>query len=93
MEKQWYVIHTYAGYENKVKANLERRAESMNMEDHIFRIVVPMEDEIQVKDGKKKVVKRKVFPGYVIVEMILTDNSMVCSAEYPRRHRFCRDRQ
>ncbi len=75
MEKQWYVIHTYAGYENKVKANLERRAESMNMEDHIFRIVVPMEDEIQVKDGKKKVVKRKVFPGYVIVEMILTDNS------------------
>ena len=75
MEKQWYVIHTYAGYENKVKANLERRAESMNMEDHIFRIVVPMEDEIQVKDGKKKVVKRKVFPGYVIVKMILTDNS------------------
>ncbi|MEE0776816.1 MAG: transcription termination/antitermination NusG family protein, partial [Bacillota bacterium] len=75
MEKQWYVIHTYAGYENKVKANLERRAESMNMEDHIFRIVVPMEDEIQVKDGKKKVVKRKVFPGYVLVEMILTDNS------------------
>ena len=75
MEKLWYVIHTYAGYENKVKANLERRAESMNMEDHIFRIVVPMEDEIQVKDGKKKIVKRKVFPGYVLVEMVLTDDS------------------
>lgn len=75
MEKLWYVIHTYAGYENKVKANLERRAESMNMEDHIFRIVVPMEDEIQVKDGKKKTVKRKVFPGYALVEMDLTDES------------------
>ena len=75
MEKLWYVIHTYAGYENKVKMNLEKRAESMNMEDHIFRIIVPMEDEIQVKDGKKKTVKRKVFPGYVLVEMILTDDS------------------
>ncbi|MEG0874215.1 MAG: transcription termination/antitermination protein NusG [Clostridiales bacterium] len=75
MEKLWYVIHTYAGYENKVKMNLERRAESMQMEDHIFRIIVPMEDEIQVKDGKKKIVKRKVFPGYVLVEMILTDDS------------------
>ncbi len=75
MEKLWYVIHTYAGYENKVKMNLERRAESMNMEDHIFRIIVPMEDEIQVKDGRKKTVKRKVFPGYVLVEMILTDDS------------------
>ncbi|MDO4541993.1 MAG: transcription termination/antitermination protein NusG [Bacillota bacterium] len=75
MEKLWYVIHTYAGYENKVKMNLEKRAESMNMEDHIFRIIVPMEDEVQVKDGKKKTVKRKVFPGYVLVEMILTDDS------------------
>jgi len=75
MEKQWYVVHTYAGYENKVKANLEKRVESMNMEENIFRVVVPMEDEIQVKDGKRKVVKRKVFPGYVLVEMFLTDTS------------------
>lgn len=75
MEKQWYVIHTYAGYENKVKANLERRVESMNMENHIFRIVVPMEDELQIKDGKRKTVKRKVFPGYVLVELIMTDSS------------------
>lgn len=75
MEKQWFVIHTYAGYENKVKDNLEKRAESMHMEDHIFRVIVPMEDEIQVKDGRKKVVQRKVFPGYVLVEMILTDHS------------------
>ena len=75
MEKEWYVIHTYAGYENKVKANLEKRVESMNMEENIFRVVVPMEDEVQVKDGKRKMVKRKVFPGYVLVEMFLTDTS------------------
>lgn len=75
MEKQWYVVHTYSGYENKVKANLEKRVESMNMEDKIFRILVPMEDEVEVKDGKKKVTKKKVFPGYVLVEMVLTDES------------------
>ncbi|MZP42146.1 transcription termination/antitermination protein NusG [Heliobacterium gestii] len=75
MDKQWYVIHTYSGYENKVKANLERRVESMNMEDKIFRILVPMEDEVEIKNGKRKVTKRKVFPGYVLVEMIMTDDS------------------
>lgn len=75
MSKQWYVIHTYSGYENKVKANLEKRIESMNMEEKIFRILVPMEDEIEIKDGKRKVTKRKVFPGYVLVEMIMTDDS------------------
>ncbi|MBQ9993065.1 MAG: transcription termination/antitermination protein NusG [Firmicutes bacterium] len=74
-EKQWYVIHTYSGYENKVKDNLERRTESMNMEDCIFRVVIPQENEIQIKNGKKKVVPRKVFPGYVLVEMIMTDFS------------------
>lgn len=73
--KKWYVIHTYSGYENKVKANLEKRVESMNMGDKIFRILVPMEDEIEIKDGKKKISKRKVFPGYVLVEMIMTDDS------------------
>lgn len=75
MSRHWYVIHTYSGYENKVKANLEKRIESMNMEDKIFRILVPMEDEIEIKDGKKKITKRKVFPGYVLVEMIMTDDS------------------
>jgi transcriptional antiterminator NusG len=73
--KQWYVIHTYSGYENKVKANLEKRVDSMNMGDKIFRILVPMEDEVEIKDGKKKITKRKVFPGYVLVEMIMTDDS------------------
>ncbi|NLW07508.1 MAG: transcription termination/antitermination protein NusG [Clostridia bacterium] len=75
MEKQWYVIHTYSGYENKVKANLEKRVESMNMGDKIFRVIVPTEDEVQIKDGKRKITKRKVYPGYVMVEMILTDAS------------------
>jgi len=75
MEKRWYVIHTYSGYENKVKANLEKRVESMEMQDKIFRVLVPTEEEVVVKDGKKKTVTRKVYPGYVLVEMIQTDDS------------------
>ncbi|CAH8719161.1 transcription termination/antitermination protein NusG [Paenibacillus thiaminolyticus] len=75
MEKRWYVVHTYSGYENKVKANLEKRVESMGMEDKIFRVLVPMEEELVNKDGKKKTVMRKVYPGYVMVEMIQTDES------------------
>ncbi|MGE6260826.1 transcription termination/antitermination protein NusG [Heyndrickxia sporothermodurans] len=75
MEKNWYVVHTYSGYENKVKANLEKRVESMAMQDKIFRVVVPEEEETEVKNGKKKVTKRKVFPGYVLVEIIMTDDS------------------
>lgn len=75
MEKNWYVVHTYSGYENKVKANLEKRVESMGMADKIFRVVVPEEEETEIKNGKKKVVKRKVFPGYVLVEIVMTDDS------------------
>ncbi|AEP00394.1 transcription termination/antitermination protein NusG [Weizmannia coagulans] len=75
MEKNWYVVHTYSGYENKVKTNLEKRVESMGMQDKIFRVVVPEEEELEVKNEKKKVVKRKVFPGYVLVEMVMTDDS------------------
>jgi transcriptional antiterminator NusG len=75
MEKNWFVIHTYSGYENKVKANLEKRVDSMNVGDKIFRILVPMEDEIEIKNGKRKIAKRKVFPGYVLVEMTMTDES------------------
>jgi len=74
-EKRWYVVHTYSGYENKVKTNLEKRVASMGMQDKIFRILVPMEEEIVHKDGKKKSVMRKVYPGYVLVEMIQTDDS------------------
>ena len=75
MAADWYVIHTYAGYENKVKANLEKRVESMNMEENIFRVVVPMENEVLIKGGKRKITPRKVYPGYVLVEMNLTDTS------------------
>ncbi|OTA41722.1 MAG: transcription termination/antitermination protein NusG [Symbiobacterium thermophilum] len=74
-EKRWYVVHTYSGYENKVKTNLEKRVESMEMQEKIFRVLVPMEDEIEIKDGKQKKVKRKVFPGYVLVEMVMSDDS------------------
>lgn len=74
-DKRWYVIHTYSGYENKVKANLEKRVESMGMADRIFRVVVPTEDQIEIKEGKKRVTTRKIFPGYVLVEMIMSDES------------------
>ena len=75
MEKQWYVVHTYSGYENKVKINLEKRVETMGMQDKIFRVIVPEDEETEIKDGKKKVVKKKSFPGYVLTEMIMTDDS------------------
>ena len=72
---EWYVIHTYSGYENKVKANLERRVKTMEKEDKIFRVFVPTDEETELKDGKKKIVKRKRFPGYVLVEMLMSDDS------------------
>ncbi|MFD2627118.1 transcription termination/antitermination protein NusG [Salibacterium salarium] len=75
MEMNWYVVHTYSGYENKVKTNLEKRVESMEMTDKIFRVYVPVEEETEVKNGKTKQVTRKIFPGYVIVEMVMTDDS------------------
>lgn len=74
-EKKWYVIHTYSGYENKVKANLERKIHSLGMENEIFSIVVPMDDETEIKDGQAKTTKRKVFPGYVLVEMIVNEST------------------
>lgn len=74
-DKKWYVIHTYSGYENKVKTTLELKVQSMGMEDVIGQILVPMEDEIDEKDGVKKVVKRKIFPGYVLVNMEVNDRS------------------
>ncbi len=75
MSKFWYVVHTYAGYENKVKTNLEKRVESMEMQDKIFRVLVPMEKQLEIKDGKKKATLKKVFPGYVLVEMVMADDS------------------
>lgn len=74
-DSRWYVIHTFSGYENKVKANLERRIRAMGMEDKIFRILVPTEEEIDFQGGRKRIVKKKIFPGYVLIEMILTDDT------------------
>lgn len=72
---KWYVVHTYSGYENKVKANLEKIVENRGMQEYILDIVVPMEEQIEIKDGKKKATLKKVFPGYVLVKMIMSDES------------------
>ena len=74
-EASWYVIHCYSGYENKVKYNLEQRIETMEMQDQIFAIEVPTEDEIEVKEGKRRTVKRRIFPGYILVQMQMNDDS------------------
>jgi len=68
--RSWYVIHTYSGYENKVKTNLEHRIQTMDAKDLIFQVVVPTEDEIEIRDGQRRTVARKIFPGYVLVQMI-----------------------
>ncbi len=72
---QWYVIHCYSGYENKVRHNLEQRIASMGMKGRIFDVIVPTEEEIEVKDGKRRTVERRVFPGYLLVQMILSEES------------------
>ena len=73
--RAWYVIHCYSGYENKVRHNLEQRIDTMGMKDKIFDVVIPTQEEIEVKDGKRRTVERHVFPGYVLVNMILTEKS------------------
>ena len=73
--RQWYVIHCYSGYENKVRKNLEQRIETMNMKDQIFDVVIPTQEEIEVRDGKRRTVERHVFPGYVLVNLILSEES------------------
>jgi transcriptional antiterminator NusG len=73
--REWYVVHCYSGYENKVRHNLEQRIETMGMKDEIFDVVVPTEEEVEVKDGKRRTIERRVFPGYILVNMILTEES------------------
>ena len=75
MEKEWYVVNTYSGHENKVKEKLEMRASSMGMEDYIFRVVVPEQKQVEYKDGVAKEKVTKMFPGYILVEMIMTDEA------------------
>ncbi|OHA62912.1 MAG: transcription termination/antitermination protein NusG [Candidatus Wildermuthbacteria bacterium GWA2_46_15] len=74
-EKNWYVIHTYSGYEDAVARNLKQRIESLGMEDKIFNVIVPKEKKIKIKNGKRRTVEEKIYPGYVLVEMIVTDDS------------------
>lgn len=74
-DRQWYVIHTYSGYENRVKANLEHRIESMDVRDKIFEVVVPTEDEIEIREGKRRTVPKKIFPGYLLVNMVMDEQS------------------
>ena len=74
-QRSWYVIHCYSGYENKVRHNLEQRIETMGMKNRIFDVVIPTQEEIEVKDGKRRVVERHVFPGYVLVNMLLSEES------------------
>lgn len=73
--KRWYVLHTYSGYEENVERNLRQRIDSMDMQDKIFNIIIPKEKKIKIKNGKRKVVEEKIFPGYVLVQMIVTDDS------------------
>ena len=72
---EWFVIHSYSGYENKVKSNLEQRIDTMGMQDKIFRVVVPTEEEVEIRDGQKKTSTRRVFPGYILVQLILDEES------------------
>jgi len=72
---EWFVVHTYSGYENKIKVDLAKRVESMNMQDKIFHVIIPEEQEVEFKGGKKKITTKRVFPGYVIVNMIMDDES------------------
>ncbi|MBU2037148.1 transcription termination/antitermination protein NusG [Patescibacteria group bacterium] len=82
--RNWYVLHTYSGYEEAVARNLRQRIESMSMEDKIFNVLVPIEKKIKIKAGKRKVVEEKIYPGYVLVEMIVTDDSWYVVRNTPR---------
>ena len=86
----WYVVHTQSGYEKKVTANLHARIQSMNMEDKIFEVVIPMEEVVEFKNGRKQTVQRKVFPGYLLVRCVMDDESLVLHPQHARRHRLRR---
>ena len=87
-EAKWYVVHTYSGYENKVATNIEKAVENRGMHELIQEVKVPTETVTEIKDNKKREVERKIFPGYVLIKMIMTD--LVYRPQYPRLYRFCR---
>lgn len=82
--RRWYVLHTYSGYEENVARNLKQRIESLGMQDRIFNVIVPTEKKIKIKNGKRRVVEEKIYPGYVLVEMIVTDDSWYVARNTPR---------
>ncbi|MFT7558100.1 MAG: transcriptional antiterminator NusG [Planctomycetota bacterium] len=83
-ERHWYAIHTYSGYENAVKRNLEQRVESLGMHDKIFSVVVPIEKKVKIKGGKRVEIEEKIYPGYVLVDMVVTDDSWYVVRNTPR---------
>ncbi|MEK7209253.1 MAG: transcription termination/antitermination protein NusG [Patescibacteria group bacterium] len=83
-ERNWYAVHTYAGYENTVARNLRQRIESLGMEDKIFNVIVPVEKKVKIKSGKRQTIEEKIYPGYVLVEMIVTDDSWYIVRNTPR---------
>jgi transcription termination/antitermination protein NusG len=83
-DRRWYVIHTYSGYEDAVAKNLKQRVENLGMEDKIFNVLVPKEKKIKIKNGKRKVIEEKIYPGYILVEMVVTDDSWYVVRNTPR---------
>ncbi|HBM45852.1 MAG: Transcription antitermination protein nusG [Parcubacteria group bacterium GW2011_GWF2_38_76] len=83
-ERNWYAVHTYAGYENAVSRNLKQRIESLGMEDKIFNVIVPVEKKVKIKGGKRVTIEEKIYPGYVLVDMIVTDDSWYVVRNTPR---------
>lgn len=84
LERNWYAVHTYAGYENAVLRNLKQRIESLGMEDKIFNVILPVEKKVKIKGGKRVTVEEKIYPGYVLVDMIVTDDSWYVVRNTPR---------
>ncbi len=89
-EANWYVVHTYSGYENKVKANIDKTIENRHLEDQILEVRVPLEDVTEVKNGVRKQVSKKMFPGYVLIHMIMNDDTWYVVQKYQRRNWICR---
>ena len=89
-EAKWYVVHTYSGYENKVKANIDKTIENRHLEDQILEVQVPMQEVVEMKNGVQKASQKKMFPGYVLIHMIMNDDTWYVVQQYQRCDRICR---
>ncbi len=85
-DARWYVVHAYSGHEEKVRANLLKRVESMDMHDQIFDVLVPTEEVMEIKDGQRRKVLKRIFPGYILVNMVMSDEFVVRGPQYPGSH-------